>query len=54
MIVALMGLKQMAIYARKVSLSKLSPEKLMDWITKDISRQRNIENIATDQPDLPD
>ena len=54
MIVALMGLKQMAIYARKVSLSKLSPEKLMDWITKDISRQRNIENIATDPPDLPD
>ncbi len=52
MIVALMGLKQMAIYAQKVSLLILSPEKIMDWIADDISRRESPEQLATDPPDL--
>jgi len=52
MIVALMGLKQMAIYARKISLEKLSPEKMADWISEDILMQKSIANLLTDPPDL--
>jgi hypothetical protein len=52
MIVALMGLKQLAIYARQVSLAILSPEKIMDWIADDISRSDDPEKLATDPPDL--
>ena len=51
MIVALMGLKQMAIYARKISLEKLSP-KMADWISEDIFMQKSIANLLTDPPDL--
>lgn len=51
MIVALMGLKQMAIYARQVGLAVLSPEKIMDWIANDISTSRSLENIAEAPPD---
>ena len=36
MIVALMGLRQIAIYAQKIGLALLSPEKLMGWLTEDI------------------
>ena len=42
MIVMLMGLKQMAIYARKAGLEKLSPEKVADWISEDILTQKSI------------
>lgn len=52
MIVALMGLKQMAIYARQVGLALLSPEKIMDWIVDDISRREDPEKLATVPPDL--
>ena len=52
MIVALMGLKQMAIYARQVGLDVLSPEKIMDWIVDDISRCANPEKLTADPPDL--
>lgn len=52
MIVALMGLKQMVIYSRKVSLAVLSPEKIMDWIVDDILGGKNLEELATIPPDL--
>jgi len=52
MIIALMGLKLMAFYARKVGLSKLSPEKLMDWLTQDIMNKQAIENLVGVPPDL--
>ena len=52
MIVALMGLKQMEIYARKVSLSQISPEKLMDWISEDILKGGSVEKLATTPPEL--
>ena len=52
MIVALMGLKQMAIYARQVGLAVLSPEKIMDWIVDDISRHADPEKLTTVPPDL--
>ncbi len=52
MIVALMGLKQMAIFASQVGLAVLSPEKIMDWITGDIPSCKNIEKIAAIPPDL--
>lgn len=52
MIVALMGLKQMAIYARQVGLAVLSPEKIMDWIANDIPSRTSIEKLAADPPDL--
>lgn len=52
MIVALMGLKQMAVYARKVSLEKLSPEKIADWISGDILTKQSIVHLFTDPPDL--
>ncbi len=52
MIVALMGLKQMAIYARQVGLAVLSPEKIMDWIVDDISRHADPEKLTAVPPDL--
>ena len=52
MIVALMGLRQMAIYARQVGLAVLSPEKIMDWIVDDISRREDPEKLAAVPPDL--
>jgi hypothetical protein len=51
-IVALMGLKQMAIYARQVGLAVLSPEKIMDWITTDILKRKEPEKLAADPPEL--
>lgn len=51
MIVALMGLRQMAVYARQVGLAVLSPEKIMDWISNDISLRKNLEELATVPPD---
>ena len=52
MIVALMGLKQMAIYARQVGLAVLSPEKIMDWVVDDISRHADPEKLTAVPPDL--
>jgi len=52
MIVALMGLKQMAIYARQVGLAVLSPEKIMDWITTDILLRENPEKLTADPPEV--
>ena len=52
MIVALIGLKQMAIYARQVGLAILSPEKIMDWITTDILGRKDPEELAADPPEL--
>ena len=50
-IVALMGLKQMAIYARQVGLAVLSPEKIMDWVVDDISRHADPEKLTAVPPD---
>lgn len=52
MIVALMGLRQMALYARKISLELLSPEKLMDWLTEDILTMNHLTEFAKNPPDL--
>ena len=52
MIVALMGLKHMAIFARQVGLAILSPEKIMDWFANDISSHDSIEKLAAAPPDL--
>lgn len=52
MIVALMGLKQMAIYARQVGLAVLSPEKIMDWIADDILGGKDSEKLGAAPPDL--
>ena len=37
-----------SIYARKISLEKLSPEKMADWISEDILMQKSIANLLTD------
>ncbi len=47
MIVALMGLKQMAIFTSQVGLAVLTPEKIVDWITDDIPSCKNIEKIVS-------
>ncbi len=52
MIVALMGLKHMAAFARQVGLAILSPEKIMDWIANDISNHESLEKLAAVPPDL--
>jgi len=48
----IVALKQMALYARKVSLEKLSPEKIADWIAEDILTRKSIGSLLTDPPDL--
>ena len=40
------------VYARKISLEKLSPEKMADWISEDILMQKSIANLLTVPPDL--
>jgi hypothetical protein len=50
MIVALLGLRQMSIYARKMGLESLSPEKLMDWLVQEITSEEKLECLAKKPP----